>query len=235
MNKVLLFFTMKYRGDWEAIYLALSSREAITYEQAQKLYKVHKNRYISLIDEIYPMNLKSIYKPPFSLFVHGNRSLLFRTNNYVSLIVDDNNLDKRLLKDILENKFITYVVNFNQKKLINFLLQNNIRFIALYDYGLNNIKNYSLFKKIIDSNNLVMTEIPNKIKQNYPDQSLLRILFGLSKNVIYDLHNDQILKELLDILRIEKSDFYWYDDKLEIKGLKKIKSIKDFFHKKVIN
>ena len=235
MEKVLLFFTIKYRGDWDAIFYALSAKESITYENAQKLYMVHKNHYISLVDRDYPIHLKSIYKPPFSLFVYGNRSLLFKTNNYVSLIVDDNNLNKKLLDDILVNKFVVYIVDFANKKLINFLLENNIRFIALYQYGLNNIKNHDLFEKIIDSNNLVLTEIPNKIKSNYYDQSFLRILFGISKNLVFDCHSKIKLKEIINILRIEKSDFYWYEKQEEINECKQINSISDFFEKRLLH
>lgn len=235
MEKVLLFFTIKYRGEWDAILCALYQKESIVYEKAQKLYTVHKNHYISLIDRNYPAFLKTIYKPPFSLFVYGNRSLLFRNDNFVSLLVDDSNLDKKLLDDILENKFITYVVNFNQKNLINFLIENNIRFIALYDYGLNNIKKYDLYKKIIDSNNLIMTEIPNKVKSNYYDQSLLRILFGMSRKIIFDSHSKFLLKELVNLLRIEKNIFYWYSNKDQLNKCKKIESIKDLINEKIIN
>ncbi|EGZ31209.1 LOG family protein [Malacoplasma iowae] len=235
MEKVLLFFTIKYRGDWDAIFYALSAKEAITYESAQKLYVLHKNHYISLIDRNYPIHLKSIYKPPFSLFVYGNRSLLFKTDSYVSIIVDDNNLNQKLLDDILKNKFVVYIVDFNQKKLINFLLEKNIRFIALYKYGLNNIKKDDIFEKIIDSNNLVITEIPNKIKSDYYDQSFLRIIFGISKNLIFDCHDKIKLKELLNILRIEKSNFYWYDNIENIFEFKKINSISDFFEKKLLH
>lgn len=235
MEKVLLFFTIKYRGDWDAIFCALTAKEAITYESAQKLYLLHKNHYISLLDRDYPVGLKSIYKPPFSLFVYGNRSLLFKSDNYVSLLVDDNNIDKRLLNDILINKFVIYIVDFRQKNLINFLLEKNIRFIALYQYGLNNIKKHTLFQKIIDSNNLVITEIPNKIKNDYFDQSFLRILFGISMNLMFDYKDEVKLKEIVNILNIEKNNFYWYEKQKSINECKQINSIKDFFEKKLLH
>lgn len=75
-RKLLIYFALKYKGDWESIYEALKSKEEPEDEEVAALLKTMTSKAITFLDDEYPESLKSIYRPPFVLFYHGNINLL---------------------------------------------------------------------------------------------------------------------------------------------------------------
>lgn len=75
-RKILLYFSRKYDGDWESIYNALKSHEEFEEADAEKASINLGSKYITVLDDEYPEFLKSIYRPPFVLYYHGDISLL---------------------------------------------------------------------------------------------------------------------------------------------------------------
>ncbi|RMA77513.1 DNA processing protein [Metamycoplasma subdolum] len=87
MNEYLIYFSYKYNGDWEKIYNAFRTFEKIdklNFEKVQSETKslLESDKYISVVDEIYPLSLQNLTKPPFIIYILGNKKLLEETECY---------------------------------------------------------------------------------------------------------------------------------------------------------
>lgn len=79
MNIILIYFAIKYQGDWDKIYQALDSKEKVSLKEISELelkIKTEGWNIITLLDLDYPKRLKEAYKPPFVLWYKGDRRLL---------------------------------------------------------------------------------------------------------------------------------------------------------------
>ena len=76
INKVLLYFALRYNGDFDRIYSSLRPKEKFDVDEFMKLKKDIQYRYITLLDDKYPNYLKSVNSPPFVLFYEGNLNLI---------------------------------------------------------------------------------------------------------------------------------------------------------------
>lgn len=72
----LIYFSLKYKGDWEKIYEALATKEEIIEEDYKRLVGTLTSKVITYFDDDYPETLKTIYRPPFVLYYYGNIKLL---------------------------------------------------------------------------------------------------------------------------------------------------------------
>jgi len=117
MDIILLYFSLKYKGDWNKIYAALEKKERIEPHEIKALEKrVEKEniKYFTILDPNYPDSFKTCYKPPFVLFYKGNKELL--KNNELYFITGDTNKSEHVtnnIKQILDKA--------NKLKMINSL------------------------------------------------------------------------------------------------------------------
>lgn len=68
-REILLYLTLKYKGDWDKIYNAIENKEDIDYEDAERVLDEYPGEYITMVDKEYPALLKQCYKPPFVLLI----------------------------------------------------------------------------------------------------------------------------------------------------------------------
>lgn len=89
-RKILIHFSMKYKGDWDAIYKAVSTNEVDPEDEIKKsCAKAQRaSKVITLLDDEYPEYLKRGFKPPFVLYYHGNLGLLGEDKNRYAFIGD---------------------------------------------------------------------------------------------------------------------------------------------------
>lgn len=76
MEDVLLYFSLKYQGQFDQIYRALERKERVDEELKEKLFSTLKCSYTTLLSDDYPEQLKFINCPPFVLYYYGSLSLL---------------------------------------------------------------------------------------------------------------------------------------------------------------
>lgn len=76
MEELILYFSLKYEGDFQCIYRALKSKERIDESLRLKLKKQLKCCYTTIVSDDYPEMLKTINMPPFVLFYYGDLSLV---------------------------------------------------------------------------------------------------------------------------------------------------------------
>lgn len=76
MNDVLLYFAMKYEGDFKKMFVALKTKEIVDSQKLREYKKQIKHKYVTLIDDKYPDYFKTIECPPMVLFYKGNLKLI---------------------------------------------------------------------------------------------------------------------------------------------------------------
>lgn len=77
MREILVFFVKKYKDQWEKVYSAICEKERVSPEEAFKVADELAERnisYITMVDEDYPNQYKSIYKPPFVIFEQNGKT-----------------------------------------------------------------------------------------------------------------------------------------------------------------
>ena len=67
MENILIYLFDKYDGKWEDIYDAIVRKEMVDRQQADKVAEDYRKVYnvTTIISEDYPVEYKSVYKPPF--------------------------------------------------------------------------------------------------------------------------------------------------------------------------
>ena len=85
-REILLYYAIKFKGDWDKIYNAIHNKEEINLEEIQKVTSSNKNNYITLLDPEYPELLRDGYKPPFVVFYQGDISLLSDKNRKMAVV-----------------------------------------------------------------------------------------------------------------------------------------------------
>lgn len=76
MEDILLYFSLKYHGQFDLIYKALERKERVDESLKKELFATHKCSYTTIISDDYPQHFKFINCPPFVLYYYGSLSLL---------------------------------------------------------------------------------------------------------------------------------------------------------------
>lgn len=76
MGDILLYFSLKYHGQFDLIYKALERKERVDESLKKELFATIKCSYTTIISDDYPQHLKFINCPPFVLYYYGSLSLL---------------------------------------------------------------------------------------------------------------------------------------------------------------
>ncbi len=76
MEELVLYFSLKYNGDFSRIYEAIVNKEPINEFLKNELKSKLKCKYTTLFSSDYPEVLKQINCPPFVLYYYGDLSLV---------------------------------------------------------------------------------------------------------------------------------------------------------------
>lgn len=88
MREILLYFSMKYEGQFKKIYEALQYKESVDTESFYENKRRIKHKNIVVTDLNYPNFLKTVNCPPFTLFYQGNPKLLNHSAEIRTMIED---------------------------------------------------------------------------------------------------------------------------------------------------
>lgn len=195
MENILLYFAIKYGGDWDKIYAAINKKERVDQEEMDSLLKSHKSEYITLLSSHYPNRLKSIYKPPFVLFYKGDISLLDSNNKTVGVVGSRNHTDygkdatEKIVEGLVKENIV--IVSGMAKGIDsiahNASIQNNGKTIAVLGNGVDECyprENSKLFEEIAQKG-LILSEYPEFVKankENFPKRN--RIIAGISDAIL---------------------------------------------------
>ncbi len=118
MNIILLYFAIKYEGNWDLIYKALDQKEKVSLkeitdtEEKAKAWTKAGYDFKTLLDIDYPKQFKEAYKPPFVFWYKGNISII--KDNTLALSVESlSPADESLVDETLKS------IKNSHKVLIN--------------------------------------------------------------------------------------------------------------------
>lgn len=188
MDQILKYLSLKYFGDWMATYDSLQRRERVTADDIEKVCSKVEYNFVTLIDEDYPNNFKTIYKPLFNLFYDNGNYELTKAENIVTVFADPvKNKDEIL--ELADKGIVTVWYNLSKKQYADIVAlkpENNIFVVS--EMKSNFIP--------ATSKNLVVSEIYEKNpSRDYSSQAEERVYMGLSKKILIlnELGNKQEL------------------------------------------
>lgn len=172
MREVLLYFSLKYKGDFSLIMKALKQKEDVDEKLFEQLTLNLHSSYVTIIDDDYPRAFKNIGYPPFVLYYYGNLSLAEQKS--ISVIgmrqASSYGLETTefMVKDLVDNDFT--IVSGMAKGIDSMAHRSAINHrgdtIAVLGSGIDYVYPYSS-KDIYDElkrNQLVMSEYPGDEK-----------------------------------------------------------------------
>lgn len=188
---IILYFALKYEGNWEKIYNALFVKEKAEDEEIIKKVENFKHNFITIIDEAYPDYLKHICRAPFILFYYGDISLISDKYTRISVVgsrkVSNYGAEATisLVKDLCKELVVVSGMAWGVDELAHTsAIKNGGKTIAVLGSGIDvcypecNRKLYEEIKK----NHLLISELPpdaKPCKTNFPNRN--RIVAGLSR------------------------------------------------------
>ena len=199
MDEILLYLSLKYFGEWMAIYDSLQKKEELKVYDIKKAVNEVDADWITLISSDYPKNLKAIYKPPFGVFNYGKTQLLHQ--NIVTIFGKIENDNEQYLDHLRTNGFNLLWVKKSNREMLDILSAyptNNIFYLE----ELKNTNNKT-FQNILSDENVIMqnafcSEIWERKEQiDYSNQWQERLYIGLSLQVL--IISELKAKELLAV------------------------------------
>lgn len=193
MKEILLYFALKYKGDWNKIYEALERKERVELDELERASKGLKSSFITILDKDYPKRLKAIYQPPFVLFYHGDLSMASQSKA-LGVIGSRKNSEtgKRNCEKIISGLNEEYVIVSGLADGIDGIahasaLANDRKTVAILGGGINHIypkSNTNLYEEIKKSG-LIISEYPEEtspVKESFKTRN--RLISGLSDGVL---------------------------------------------------
>ena len=200
MEEIILYFALKYAGDFDKIYQALERKEKVDDELKEHLFKELKSKYTTIISDDYPAALKEINCPPFVLFYYGDLNLVNTKCIGVIGMRQPSDYGIEVTKTIvsklvLENYTIVSGMALGIDAMAHQSAMNVLgKTIAVLGSGIDNcypLKNKAIYE-IMKVNQLVISEYPGNLvpkKINFPRRN--RIISGLSESILVTEANQQ--------------------------------------------
>ena len=178
-SKVVAAYSIKFKGDWNEIYENMISKTPMTISEANQFLSSLKCKYITILDEGYPTDLKQTYHPPFCLFYYGDISLLTSpTERKLSVVGTRNPTEygikgtKSFVSELAKDFIIVSGMAAGVDAIAHWTaIENKGKTIAVlgcgidYCYPSDNILLYNRLKK----DYLIISEYPNNIPPS-PDK-----------------------------------------------------------------
>lgn len=199
MDEILLYLSLKYFGEWMAIYDSLQKKEELKVYDIKKAVNEVDADWITLISSDYPKNLKAIYKPPFGVFNYGKTQLLHQ--NMVTVFGEVNSNNQEYLDYLRTNGSNLLWVKKSNREMLSILSTfptNNIFYLEeLKNNGNKTFQNILADENIIMQNAFCSEIWERKEKVDYSNQWQERLYIGLSLQIL--IVSELKAKELLSI------------------------------------
>lgn len=192
MEELVLYFSLKYDGDFKKIYNALMHKERVDENLRCELKKQLKCRYTTIFSSDYPESLKQINCPPFVLYYYGQLDILkekmiavvgMRDVSEYGKVVTEHFVDKLVeAKYVIVSGMARGVDGIAHLRAIN----NGGKTVAILGTGIEYCypRSHEALYEDLKKNHLVMSEYPFKVtpqKRLFPFRN--RIVAGLSTGV----------------------------------------------------
>lgn len=200
MEEVILYFALKYAGDFDKIYQALERKEKVDSDLKEFLFKELKSKYTTIISDDYPASLKEINCPPFVLFYYGDLNLVNTKCIGVVGMRQPSDYGVETTKTmvgklVLENYTIVSGMALGIDAIAHQSAMNvSGRTIAVLGSGIDNcypLKNRAIYE-MLKTDQLIVSEYPGNLvpkKVNFPRRN--RIISGLSESILVTEANER--------------------------------------------
>lgn len=193
MEETLVYFSLKYNGDFDKIYQALERKEKVDKALKEELFTKLKSKYTTIISDDYPTMLKEISCPPFVLFYYGNLDLVNLKCIGVVGMRHPSEYGIKATKEIVSDLVLKdYTIVSGMALGIDAIAHTSAmnalgKTIAVlgsgidYCYPKTNLEIYEMMKE----NQLIISEYPGKLvpkKINFPRRN--RIISGISESIL---------------------------------------------------
>ena len=205
---VLIYFALKYEGDYEKILTAIQLNEAPPEEEVVKAYQSLKCGALTILDYDYPTKLKQVTRPPFVLFYYGDITLINHTQILATVGARECNAYGRIATEkILSEVAPGRVIISGLAKGIDAFahecaIRNGGRTIAVLGSGIDNCypsENKELYE-IIKKNHLLISEYPGMVTPDGPHFPMRnRIVTGLADGVFVPQINNYMSGTMVSI------------------------------------
>lgn len=220
MQDLLLYFSLKYKGDFNKIYEALLKKEAVNVfekDMLKKRLEISGCNYTTLVSDNYPMALKLINCSPFVLYYYGDISLL--DEKTISLIGTrqpsplGEETTKNITQELVNNNFV--MIAGLEKGTGAFIHQegwnNNGRTIAVMHGGIENnpIKENSELYNHLKNEQLIISEYPG-----YVEPTLQQL--GLRSRLITAFSDALVIIETREEQECLSAQYYAFEQGKEV-------------------
>jgi len=195
MNEILLYFSLKYNGDWAKIYSAINSKEPFLKEKLEELKKNLRSSYITILDDLYPKHLQHITNPPFVLYYRGNIDLIKQKD--IATVVGSRHpteyglkCTRNIVSELAEHHFIicSGLALGVDAEAHRTALNKNTPNIGVVPNGIDQTypkTNADLYQKIVDDGGLIISEYPDGVEPTRDKYNMRnRLLAGFGNFVV---------------------------------------------------
>lgn len=193
MEEILLYFSLKYQGDFKKIYQALQNKEKINENEKLELLKNLKSSYTTIVSDDYPESLKQINCPPFVLYYYGDLSLINNSSiGVIGMRVPSGYgkcVTNKMVRDLVKKN---YTIVSGMAMGIDAIahrsaMDNHGKTIAVLGSGIDYCypkRNLEIYEKM-KTEHLIVSEYPGKMvpsQHHFPDRN--RIISALSGSIL---------------------------------------------------
>ena len=214
MEDLVLYFSLKYEGDFEKIYKALLHKERINEALKHDLFRKleeSKIQYTTIFSDDYPKCLKSIACPPFVLYYQGNLRLI---NEKTICVVGTRKptdygirVTKKITQELIDNNYVIVngVGEGVEYTAIETVMNSNGRAIGVVGNGIEtfypkcNNKAETYLKKNL--NGLIISEIPF-------DKKVSKKNLDFRKRLISSLSDEILITEAKENSDVMKNVYF---------------------------
>ena len=75
-KEIMLYLAVKYKGNYDEMYNAIRSKLPLKEEDVERVSESIGCKYVTILDQEYPQQLRTAIRPPFVLFYKGNLELI---------------------------------------------------------------------------------------------------------------------------------------------------------------
>lgn len=255
MNIILIYFAIKYQGNFKKILHAIKNNEVIekeNYEWVKEKVNQQIIKAITIIDEDYPEQFKFLEQPPFVIFYEGKRELLTQYNEHLITLTGEHynkNVEKFLEMSLSEvaktETLVTKYFKGVDEKVVNYFREHNKPIIYV---SANGVRQPIFANKLqLQENEIIISEYPTLdkwTKATLRDSN--RLIAALASNlVLYSSQKNSGINNLINYFLVmgkevncfpgDSNDHRDGNNILIEQGAKMITSIKNIYKSKALN
>ena len=191
MEEILIYMLIKHHYIWDEVYNALRQKEPIDIKNVKEEYIKLCCKYVTVINEKYPLYLHDVLKPPFTIFYLGNINLLSKQRICIEGSIKESNL--KYLKYLAgQNNVLCFKQDQLNEQTIDLLIKNHLPFVV-YTEDLQCILNN---KKLLEKNDknscCFVSEIYDKNNAEKRDDFYINRFFYGRENTIIIFDSNKI-------------------------------------------